>query len=199
MFTGIVQGLATVITIEKKSSAHRLTLDLGKLATGIQLGASISVSGVCLTVAAMIGTCVDVDVMGETLDKTSLGSLSVGDQVNLERSARLGDEIGGHQVSGHVSDTVTIQKIENPPNSWIVSFVVDRKWIPYLLPKGFVALDGCSLTLVDVGQDWFTVHLIPETLARTSFGKKRQGDKVNLEIDSATRAIVDTVKQILNK
>ncbi len=199
MFTGIVQGLATVVALQKKDQALRMALNLGPLAVGIQIGASISVAGVCLTVVAVTDTIVEVDVIGETLEKTSIGGLVTGDRINLERSARIGEEVGGHHVSGHVSSTVTICSIETPPSNWILTLSVDPLWIPYLLPKGFVALDGCSLTIVDVGKSTFTVHLIPETLQRTTFGKKQIGDKVNLEIDPMTRAIVDTVKTILNK
>lgn len=199
MFTGIVQGTATAAAIQKKDQTLRLTLDLGALAVGIQIGASISVAGVCLTVVTITDTMVEVDVIGETLEKTSIGNLVVGDKINLERSARIGEEVGGHQVSGHTSDTVTIRSIDTPPNNWILTLSVDPVWIPYLFPKGFVALDGCSLTIVDVGTDTFTVHLIPETLQRTTFGKKKVGDKVNMEIDPMTRAIVDTVKTMLNK
>jgi riboflavin synthase len=197
MFTGIVQGMATVIAIEKKTNALHLKLDLTGLARDIQLGASVSVSGVCLTVASIQDSHLEFDVIGETLAKTSLALLQLGDQVNIERSARLGDEIGGHHVSGHVSGTVTIKNIDTPPNNWMVTFACEAIWMPYILPKGFIALDGCSLTIVDVGTDWFTVHLIPETLVRTTFGKKSVGDKVNFEIDAITRAIVDTVQRIL--
>ncbi len=199
MFTGIVQGTATVAAIQKKDQALRLALDLGALAVGIQIGASISIAGVCLTVVTITDTMVEVDVIGETLEKTSIGSLAVGDRVNLERSARIGEEVGGHQVSGHVGGTVTIRSIDTPPNNWILTLGVDPVWMPYLLPKGFVALDGCSLTIVDVGTDSFTVHLIPETLQRTTFGEKKVGSRVNMEIDPMTRAIVDTVKTMLNK
>jgi riboflavin synthase len=199
MFTGIVQGMATVVAVQKKDQALRLTLDLGGLAIEIQIGASISVAGVCLTVVSIADTVVEVDVIGETLDKTSLGSLMVGDRVNLERSARIGEEVGGHQVSGHASDIAVIRSIDTPANNWILTLGVDPAWIPYILPKGFIALDGCSLTIVDVGVDSFTVHLIPETLQRTTFSKKKVGDKINLEIDPMTRAIVDTVKTMLNK
>ncbi len=199
MFTGIVQGMATVAALQKKDQALRLTLDLGGLAVGIQIGASISVAGVCLTIVSIADTIVEVDVIGETLEKTSLGNLVVGDKINLERSARIGEEVGGHQVSGHVSDTATIHSIDTPPNNWILTLRVDPIWMPYILPKGFVALDGCSLTIVDVGIDTFTVHLIPETLQRTTFGTKKVGDHVNLEIDPMTRAIIDTVRTILKK
>ncbi len=191
--------MATVAAVQKKDQALRLRLDLGALAAGIQIGASVSVAGACLTVVAIADSVVEVDVIGETLEKTNIGSLVVGDKINLERSARVGEEVGGHNVSGHISDTATIRSIDTPPNNWILTLSIDPVWIQYILPKGFVALDGCSLTIVDVGTDTFTVHLIPETLQRTTFGEKKVGDRVNMEIDPMTRAIVDTARTILNK
>lgn len=195
MFTGIVQGTGRVTMIERREGALTFELTMGELAKGVERGASIAIAGVCLTATSINRESVRFDVIGETLTKTALGSMQVGSEYNVERSAKLGDEIGGHQVSGHVSGVVTIRAIETPVNNWIVRFACDPGWMPYLLPKGFVALDGCSLTIVDVGDDWFTVHLIPETLARTTFGQKTQGDAVHLEIDPMTRAIVDTVKR----
>lgn len=197
MFSGIVQQKSSVIKSEQELGLTHLEVDLGALSNGLQLGASVSVSGVCLTVTKVVGTVASFDMMGETLAKTNLGHLKSDDFVNTERSAKVGDEIGGHQVSGHVSGVVTISNIETPPNNWIVTFDVDPTWMAYILPKGFVALDGCSLTIVDVGPNWFTVHLIPETLRLTTFGDKRAGDVVNFEIDPMTRAIVDTVKKFL--
>lgn len=173
MFTGIVKGIAHVTRIEQKAGARTFELELGELAEGIERGASVSVAGVCLTAVKQEGTCIQFDVIGETLAKTYLGSIQVGDALNIERSAKMGDEIGGHLVSGHVTATIEIRTIDHPANNWIVNFTCPPEWMQYVLPKGFVALDGCSLTIVDVGSDFFTVHLIPETLARTTFGKKR--------------------------
>lgn len=196
MFTGIVQGIARVVRIEQKEGARTFELELGRLAEGLQHGASVSVAGVCLTAVTQDEARVQFDVIGETLAKTALGSLEVGDEVNIERSAKLGDEIGGHLVSGHVAATLQIRAIDRPVNNWIVTLACPPEWLRYILPKGFVALDGCSLTIVDVGADFFTVHLIPETLMRTTFGKKQVGAEVHLEIDPMTRAIVDTVTRL---
>jgi riboflavin synthase len=157
----------------------------------------VAIAGVCLTVISIDDSRLGFDVMGETLDKTSLSSLRVGDKVNGERSAKMGDEIGGHVMSGHIVGMAKISAIDAPTNNHVVTLACDPRWMPYILPKGFIGLDGCSLTIVDVGPDWFTVHLIPETLARTTFGQKRVGDTVNLEIDAMTRATVDTVKRYL--
>lgn len=196
MFTGIVQGLASVIAIDKQATGVNLVLDLGKFSAGLQVGASVAISGVCLTVTKVVDTSVYFFVMGETLDKTSLKVLEAGEQVNIERSARLGDEIGGHLVSGHVVGTAVLAKIDTVSGDWVVTVKCDANWMPYLFPKGFVALDGCSLTIVNVQKDSFTVHLIPETLSRTTFGIKKAGALINLEIDPMTRAVVDTVKRM---
>ncbi|MBP9748685.1 riboflavin synthase subunit alpha [Patescibacteria group bacterium] len=197
MFSGIVQGTREIVALEKKEGLTTFTLDLGSLAAGVVRGASVAVSGVCLTATDIVETHVSFDAMGETLAKTTIGLLQEGDAVNVERSVKIGDEIGGHRVSGHVAGMATITNVETPPNNWIVTFQVDPAWMQYLLPKGFVALDGCSLTIVDVGDDWFTVHLIPETLQVTTFGKKKAGDHVNLELDPETVTIVETVKRYL--
>lgn len=196
MFTGIVQGMARITAIQEGDHLRTCTLDLGVLAEGLQTGASVSVGGVCLTATEIEGTLVRFCVIGETLERTTFSTLRVGDFCNIERSARVGDEVGGHVVSGHVVGTVRIVSVETPGDNWIVTFECPPAWRLYLFPKGFVALDGCSLTLVDVLADRFTVHLIPETRTRTTFGMKRAGDAVHLEIDSMTRVIVDTVTRL---
>ena len=196
MFTGIVQGMGTVTRLERTEGALSLTIDLGELVKDVVHGASVSVSGACLTVVEIDGFRIRFDAIGETLAKTTLGSLKIGDRVNIERAAKIGDEIGGHLVSGHVSGVVTIKHVETPPGNWIVTFTCDTAWMPYIFPKGFISLDGCSLTIVDVMTDAFTVHLIPETLSRTTFGIKKAGDRVNMEIDPMTQAIVETVRRM---
>ncbi len=196
MFSGIVQQTSPIINIARKPGLVTIGIDLGTLSHDLTIGASVAVAGVCLTVTNVSGSIASFDMMAETLTKTTLGDLNVGDRVNIERSLKVGDEIGGHHVSGHVTGAVTIKNIETPTNNWIVTFSCSAEWMPYILPKGFIALDGCSLTIVDVGNDWFTVHLIPETLRITTFGAKRVGGKANLEIDAMTRAVVDTVKKM---
>ena len=198
MFSGIVQRQCSVKKMTLSEGLLRFTVELNELAQDVRIGASVAVSGVCLTVVEKTTKEVTFDVIQETLTKTTLGMIHEGDQVNIERSVRVGDEIGGHRVSGHVTGMATIRSIETPTNNWIVTLGCDPVWIDYLLPKGFVALDGCSLTIVEVGSDWFTVHLIPETLRVTTFGQKKVGDKVNLELDPETQAIVATVKRYLS-
>lgn len=197
MFSGIVQKKAPVTTIVSTPDILTLIVDLGDLAKNLEHGASVAISGVCLTTTTVETGRVAFDIMGETLVKTALGSLKAGDNVNVERSIKIGDEIGGHRVSGHVIGKAIIKNIETSPNNYILTLQCNPAWMDYILPKGFIALDGCSLTVVDVGADFFTVHLIPETLRITTFGEKKVGDMINVEIDPETQAIVETVKKYL--
>lgn len=199
MFTGIVQGMGRVVSIEQPAADFRThTVELPEdMAGGLQTGASVAHNGCCLTVTETDGRTARFDLMAETLDKTNLGRLKAGDLVNLERAARFGDEIGGHLMSGHITATTEILLIERTEHNTTMHFALPAALKPYILPKGFVGLDGCSLTIGSVGEDSFCVHLIPETLRRTLFGTRQAGDTVNLEIDPQTQAVVDTVGRIL--
>ncbi|WP_314378275.1 riboflavin synthase subunit alpha [Neisseria elongata] len=199
MFTGIVQGMGRVVSIEQPAADFRThTVELPEdMAGGLQTGASVAHNGCCLTVTETDGRTARFDLMAETLDKTNLGRLKAGDLVNLERAARFGDEIGGHLMSGHITATTEILRIERTEHNTTMHFALPAALKPYILPKGFVGLDGCSLTIGSVGEDSFCVHLIPETLRRTLFGTRQAGDTVNLEIDPQTQAVVDTVGRIL--
>lgn len=200
MFTGIVQGQATVTAIEKLDQFMRLQLTLPpERADNLQLGASIAVNGTCLTVTGFEGNSVSFDLIMETLRVTNLGLLSIGDRVNFERAARFGDEIGGHLLSGHIHDQVSIWNIERTDTNCILWFEVDPRWMKYILPKGFVALNGCSLTIGEVQENRFNVYLIPETLSITVFGTATVGDRVNLEVDPHTQAVVDTVERYMTQ
>lgn len=198
MFTGIVQGMAKVVSLEERERILEMELDLGDLSQDLVVGASVACAGVCLTVTRIVGSRARFDLMAETVQRSTFDSISVGDSLNVERAARLGDEIGGHLVSGHVMGTATIQSIDTALGDWIVTLQTQKDWMSYLFSKGFIALDGCSLTMVSVDErdSSFTVHLIPETLVRTTFGLKKAGDRVNVEIDSMTQAVVDTVRRM---
>jgi riboflavin synthase len=137
------------------------------------------------------------DCIDETLRRTTLGSLGVGGRVNVERAARFGDEIGGHLLSGHVVGTMGIARRSEVEGNLTLEFVGVGAPLRYVLPKGYVAVDGCSLTVGDVGADGFTVHLIPETRRITTLGELRPGDRANLEVDAQTQAVVDTVERVL--
>ncbi|CAM3053128.1 riboflavin synthase subunit alpha [Vibrio rarus] len=198
MFTGIVQGMAQVISIEQKQDFHSHVIELpSELSHNITLGASIAHNGCCLTVTQVTGRKVRFDLMKATLDLTNLGLLQLGDWVNVERAARFGDEIGGHNMSGHISGVVTVQQMISSPNNQTIWFECSPSSMRYILPKGYIGLDGCSLTIAEVQEDRFSVNLIPETLTRTLFGQRKVGDKINLEVDPQTQAIVDTVERVL--
>mgnify|MGYP002856450053 CR=1 FL=1 len=198
MFTGIVQDFCSVVSVQAQTKLRQLLVDLGGLADGLQLGASVAINGTCLTATQIQGAVVTFDVIQETLDHTNLGGLKAGDNVNVERSLRFGDEIGGHIVSGHVSDKVVVERLEAEGNERVVHFKVTGPWMKYLHHKGFVSLDGASITIAstDPEHSTFSVALIPETIARTTLGRVTPGDWVNLEIDQQTQAVVDTVDRL---
>ncbi len=199
MFTGIVQGAFPIRGVVDRPGLRTLAIDLPpELRAGLEIGASVAISGVCLTVAGLEGDAASFDAIDETQRRTTLGRLRPGDRVNVERSARAGVEIGGHELSGHVDGTAEIVAVDRPPGNHVVTFRAPRELARYVFTKGFIALDGCSLTVVDVDREagTFTVHFIPETLRVTTFEAKRVGDRVNLEIERRTQVIVDTVRDL---
>ena len=198
MFSGIVQGMGEVVAIDDLKNVRRISVRLPKKASkNLTIGASIANNGCCLTITNINNDTVSFDLMAETLAKTNLGYLKVGDPVNIERALKVGDEIGGHLMSGHIITTVAIIRIQNTKSHYTVWFRLPENLHKYILPKGFVGLDGCSLTVGEVRQNEFCVHLIPETLQRSLFGIREVDDFVNLEIDAQTQAIVDTVEKVL--
>lgn len=199
MFTGIVQGTAEVLAIEEKPNFRTHIVRLpAELLPGLELGASVSHNGCCLTVTEVQGDRVSFDLVKETLRITNLGDLNVGDTINVERAAKFSDEIGGHLMSGHIMTTAEISKIITSENNREIWFKPqDAQQMKYILHKGFIGIDGISLTVGEVSKTKFCVHLIPETLARTTLGEKRLGDRVNIEIDPHTQAIVETVERVL--
>ena len=198
MFTGIVQGTAKVVHIDKKDrfQTHILVLE-GALNEGLEIGASVAHNGCCLTVTKIEGTQISFDLMQATLALTNLGELEEGDSVNIERAAKFGDEIGGHSMSGHISLMAEISEVIDTPNNRTIWFTLPQESMKYVLAKGYIGLDGCSLTIGEVEENRFSVHLIPETLERTLFGRRQTGEKINVEFDPQTQAIVDTVERVL--
>jgi len=183
MFTGIVEELGTVDGLEQQGDAIRLTVHGPFVTTDAGLGDSIAVNGCCLTVAERDGERFTADVMAETLDKTTLGSLAPGDRVNLERAVTVDKRLGGHIVQGHV-DGVGRVLSRTPSEHWdVVEVGLDPALSRYLVDKGSITVDGTSLTVVEAHDDRFTVSLIPETLARTTLGGRQVGQQVNLEVD----------------
>lgn len=199
MYSGITRGVFPVVALERRPGATHFTVELSpELATGVELGASIACDGVCLTVVAAAGRHISFDAISETLSRTTLGELEVGRLLSVERSARVGDELGGHDVFGHVIGTGEVVAVANLGAQLDLTIRVPKDWMRYILAKGFVALDGSSLTVGDVHSDGrFEVHLIPETQRITNFARKRVGDRTNVELDPRTVAIVDTVERVL--
>ncbi|MCW3479058.1 riboflavin synthase subunit alpha [Neisseriaceae bacterium JH1-16] len=198
MFTGIVQGTAEVVAIEEKQQfrVHVLRLP-AELLPGIELGASIAHNGCCLTVTRVDGDQVSFDLMQETLRVTNLGQLKVGDRVNVERAAKFGDEIGGHAMSGHIIALAEVLEVIDTPNNRTIWFRLPAEYARYVFTKGYIGIDGCSLTIGEVKDNAFCVHLIPETLQRTNLAWRKAGDAINIEIDPQTQAIVDTVERVM--
>ncbi|MYE11677.1 MAG: riboflavin synthase subunit alpha [Gammaproteobacteria bacterium] len=199
MFTGIVQGHCPVVEVADDGGVRTLTVALGELADGLETGASVALNGTCVTATSVSEGNARFDLVRETTSLTNLGALRPGDRVNVERSFRIGDEVGGHILSGHVACAVQVSAVRTSEGHRLVSVAVDEPWSRYLMPKGFIALDGASLTVaeLDRASGTATVSLIPETLARTGLGDVMVGDRLNLEVDSRTQAVVDTVREVL--
>ncbi|WP_298636162.1 riboflavin synthase subunit alpha [uncultured Umboniibacter sp.] len=196
MFSGIVSGYDKVIDIEIIDRIYRYTVALSNR-SGLEQGASVAINGVCLSVVSWSDQGVVFDAIEETLRLTNLGELSVGDCVNTERSFKMGQELGGHVVSGHIDASVKILSIDQQQNAVKVWYALPETLRKYLFVKGFVALDGCSLTIVDVEADRFSVAYIPDTLKKTTHGILKVGRLTNVEIDRQTQAIVNTVERVL--
>ncbi|WP_299494638.1 riboflavin synthase subunit alpha [uncultured Shewanella sp.] len=200
MFTGIVQAKCEVMAIHRQTGLNTYEISMDDtLSKGLQVGASVATNGVCLTVTKQVKERVFFDVMEETLNLTNLALLQVGDRVNIERSLTFGSEIGGHILSGHVHTQATISEVSDTNSHYDLTLSVDPNWMNYILYKGFVGVNGCSLTVGKVTEDSFMLHLIPETLRLTNLAQYKVGDKLNIEIDSQTQAIVDTVERVLAK
>ncbi len=216
MFTGIVKLETPVIQFIDTDYGKRLTLYLPvDSAKNIEIGCSIAINGACLTVVEFgeitlsesertliecedtLAVSVSFDVIYETLNLTNLANLDVGEWVNIERAAKFGDEIGGHQLSGHVQSMATIEELKQEDGHYSIRMLSTQQWQKYLFSKGYVGLNGCSLTLGEVQENCFWVHLIPETLKVTNFSRLCVGDKINLEIDQQSQMIVDTVSRVL--
>lgn len=197
MFTGITQGLFSVNSLVKHEGFSHYTLVFNEaLLKGLKQGASVAVEGVCQTVVSIDGFEVGFDAMLETLSKTTLSNLMIHKKVSVERSVRLGDEIGGHEVSGHVFETGKIIAKRSIDNNLCLTIQCSDKCFAFIKTKGFIAIDGSSLTVGEINkaQTSFEVHLIPETLRMTNFVNKVIGDQVNLEPDMKTMVLVEAVK-----
>ena len=198
MFTGIVQGTTSVDSVVKGEAITSIELNLPDV-NGLELGASVAIDGVCLTATKINGNSVGFDIIPETLERTTLGEVEVGTKVNFERSLKFGDELGGHLLSGHVMGTGLVSNRTVLGEGLDLEITAPPTVSKYLVEKGFVALDGISLTIGIVHENVFTLHIIPETLRLTTLGDKQVGDAINLEIDSMTQTIVATVERMMRK
>lgn len=199
VFSGIVHSTGTITQASKNKDSLTLEVESSSdFVADLQIGASVCVDGVCLTVTSVTDTLMSFDLIIETLRSTTFDKVKLSEQVNLERSIKFGDEIGGHILSGHVSDTVSIDKISKTDENYVLTFKTSSDIVKYIFPKGYVAINGVSLTVGDVSREdnLFNVYLIPETLRRTNLSNKLVGDLVNVEIESQTRNTVDTITQI---
>lgn len=198
MFTGIIQSMLPVKTIAEREGMASLTIEFpDTLLTGLETGASVAINGVCLTVTAIQNQEVTFDAVRETLALSNLKFLTNGMQVNVERSAKHNAEIGGHILSGHVMGLAEVVSVETSENNCRMTFSMPGEWMRYIFNKGFLAINGASLTIAACEKDHFSVNLIPETLARTNFSLLKAQNMVNIEIDAQTQTIVNTVERVL--
>lgn len=199
VFTGIVEGTGIISKIIRKENLSSMIIQTSsEFNKGIQVGASVCVDGVCLTVTKINLDSLEFDVIIETLNVTTFGDIRTNSVVNIERSMKLGDEIGGHIISGHVFDTVIIKEINKPKNNYILTLKCNSRLQKYIFSKGYISLNGISLTIgeVDKINNTFTVYLIPETLRLTNIIHKVVGDSINIEIETQTRNTVDTILEM---
>jgi riboflavin synthase len=194
MFTGIIESLGKIISVEKESSNVRLRVSC-EFVSELKADQSVSHNGICLTVEKISGNAYEVVAIEETLQRSTLGRLTPGDSVNLERCLRIGDRLDGHMVQGHVDAATVCTAIENRQGSWLFTFQLGPEAEDLIVEKGSVCINGVSLTVVEAGKDFFSVAIIPYTYGHTTFGSLKAGDHVNLEFD----IIGKYVKRVLEK
>lgn len=195
MYTGIVAGTAPILSVEDEDGVRCFTVDLTGFDGNLEIGASVALDGVCMTVVAIDSGKVGFEAIDETLNRTTLAERVMGDFLNVERSLRMGDELGGHLLSGHVMCTAEILDRAEVGEGMDLRVSMPDEARSYVLEKGYVAVDGMSLTVGRVEEFGFDLHIIPETIRVTTIGQKSVGDKVNIEVDSQTQAIVDTLSR----
>ena len=203
MFTGIVQGVARVARITDRPGLRSIELALPSgFDDGLAIGASVACDGLCLTVTHLPGPDrASFDVMQQSLGLSTLGALAEGSRLNVERAARDGAEIGGHPISGHIDCLGQLLSLRQPENNHVLRIAVPASHMRYVFAKGYIAVNGASLTVAEANraERWFEVWLIPETLRMTTFGDKRPGDTLHIEIERGTQVVVDTVRDALDE
>jgi len=201
VFTGIIQSIATIDTISDNQGVRTFEIEFQTgFCKNLEIGASVSVDGVCLTVTTLLTpTRASFDVMLQSLLVTTLSEYKAGEQVNVERAAKDGAEIGGHPLSGHIDFHAPVADIELMQDNYRLRICVSKEWQRYIFPKGYIAVNGASLTIANVDKKagWFEIWLIPETLRMTVFKNKAVGQHLNIEIERGTQVIVDTVRDTL--
>lgn len=183
MFTGIVEELGSIRSVRRGQHSSVLSIAAKDILSDLKIGDSVAVNGVCLTATTVDSGGFTADVMHETLNRSSLGSLTVGSHVNLERAMAANGRFGGHIVSGHIDGTGTITALRKDDNAVWYTISASQELLRYIVEKGSIAIDGISLTVAEVGESWFSISAIPHTVAVTTLGEKRPGDTVNLEND----------------
>jgi len=199
MFTGLIETMCTIKSVSRAGDSMVLTIDLGALADESKTGDSIAINGACLTIARLQGNLARFDVSAETLAKSTLGKLKPSSEVNVERSLKASDRFGGHFVLGHVDGTATIETIDKSGEFANIKFAAKADLLDAIIAKGSVAIDGISLTIATVDKNSFSISVIPETLNRTTLGKAKIGDCVNIETDIIVKTIKKQLDEILPK
>lgn len=199
MFTGIIQGIADIISIKKKINYNTYEILLPKnISKNLKIGISVAVNGCCLTITKIKKNIIYFDVIKETLNITNFKNLKIGDKVNIERAVKLQDEIGGHIMSGHIMTTAQINNIINSKNKYEIAFSLkNKKFMKFILYKGFIGIDGISLTVSKIHKDSFFINFIPQTLYSTNIILKKYQDYVNVEFDYRIQVIVESLKKII--
>ena len=199
MFTGLIEAVCTVKSVRRTAGAPSLTVDLGNLADKSKIGDSIAVNGTCLTVTGLDGNLATFELSGETLQKSTLGSLKASSEVNIERAMKATDRFGGHIVQGHIDGTATIKAVKKLGQFADIEFTAEPRLLNQMVVKGSVAVDGISLTIASMDQSSFSVAIIPETLKRTTLGKAKVGVVVNIETDIIVKAITSKLETALRR
>lgn len=200
MFSGIVQTVGKIESIKDKNHIKTIRIEThGDYLEHIAIGQSVSVDGVCLSLVKKNNEYCEFEAVEETINRTTLGSYKQGTKVNLEKSLKFGDTVGGHFVSGHIHTRGRIVEVELVGESKNILIAIEEKWIKYLTEKGYISVNGASITIGKVSKNTFYVHLIPETLKTTNLDELIYDNYVNLEFDQATIAIVDTTERLINQ
>lgn len=198
MYTGIVQAVRPLSAVRPLTGRTEFEIDFtDELLEELKLGASVSVEGTCMSVTGISGSKVTFDAMTATLERTNLGRFQTGDAVNIERSAKMNAEVGGHLMAGHVATTAEVVDISIREEGAFIRFHVPGNWAKYVFPRGFLGVNGCSLTVADVEEGVVTIFLIPETLRQTTFTNYQAGDFLNIEVDHQTMVLVDVIERTL--